>query len=157
MPPAPQNTTTLSGQRRAAILLIALGSDLAAEVLRHCPEPAVERLTVEMYNTFGVTPQDQQSVLKDACGFTATRDSERQGGLAYVRELLVRAMGQDKGEEFLTKLLDERKEQDFAFLRDADPEAMAAMLKSEHPQAIALVMSHLRPGPGSQDPEQDGP
>ncbi len=146
MPPTLQNSASLSGQRRASILLIALGSDLAAEVLRHCPEAAVERLTVEMYNTFGVSSQDQTSVLEDACKFTATRDSERQGGLAYVRELLVRAMGQDKGEEFLAKLLDERKEQDFGFLRDADPESMAGMLKSEHPQAIALVLSHLRPG-----------
>ena len=135
----------IAGPRRAAILLITLGSDLAAEVLKHCPESVVERLTVEMFNARTISPEEQEAVLQQAQLIVGRRSSEREGGLAYVREILSRAMGRERAEVFLARLLESNKNQAFAFLNDADPESIAGLLRNEHPQAIALVLSHLRP------------
>jgi flagellar motor switch protein FliG len=139
------DTHSIAGQRRAAILLISLGSDMAAQVLKYLPESTVERLTVEMFNTFGVTYDEQKAISEEAYRVASARDADKQGGLTFVRDLLVRAMGQDKGKQFLNRLLEERRQQSFSFLHDADPEPVAGVLRSEHPQAIALVLSHLRP------------
>jgi flagellar motor switch protein FliG len=135
----------IPGGRRAAILLISLGNEVAAQVLKRCDEKAVERLTMEMFNTFGVTSDEQSAVLTQAYKVVVTRDSEKQGGLAFMQDLLVRAMGKERAEEFVSRLMDERKEQNFVFLNNADPEPVAGLLKNEHPQAIALILSHLQP------------
>jgi len=144
VPLSPANVQ-LTGARRAAILLISLGSQRAADVLKYCPENVVERLSLEMFNTRIVSAEEQEHVLMQAQELIGKRDAEREGGLQYVRELLTQTMGKERSEEFLAQLLAHRDNQSFAFLNDADPESMAGLLKNEHPQAIALVLSHLRP------------
>jgi flagellar motor switch protein FliG len=135
----------MSGQRRAAVLLLTLGSDASAQVLKRCPQDVVERLTLELFSTFGVTREEQLQITEHAYRVASARDTERQGGMSFVRDLVVRVMGKDRGEDMLNRLMDERKEVSFGFLAKADPESVASLLKNEHPQAIALILSHLRP------------
>ncbi|MCC7354021.1 MAG: flagellar motor switch protein FliG [Anaerolineae bacterium] len=135
----------MSGSRRAAVLLIMLGSELAAEVLKHCREDVMERVSLEMFSTPTAPPEDQKQVLQQAQKVILTREAEKQGGLQYVRDLLGRTMGKERAEEFLARLLDQNKTQSFSFLADADPAPVASVLNEEHPQTIALILSHLRP------------
>ena len=144
MRPMMQNRNN-AGARKAAVLLISLGSQLAAEVLRYCPENLVERLTMEMINTPVVSSQEQEEVLTQARTVVGRHEMEREGGLPYLREMLHKAMGKDRAEEFLSRLMDQRRDRAFSFLNDADADSTAGLLKNEHPQAIALVLSHLRP------------
>lgn len=146
--PATSSTSSssqLPGARRAAVLLIMLGSDLAARVLKHCPEDVVERVSLEMVSTPTVSPEEQKQVLQQAQKVVLTREAERQGGFQYVRELLARTMGKERAEEFLNRLLYQNRSQSFTFLAEADPEPIASVLNEEHPQTIALILSHLRP------------
>jgi flagellar motor switch protein FliG len=135
----------LTGARRAAILMIALGTEASAQVMKHLPEKMVERVSVEMFNTFGVTEDEQSQVLKRASEFVQGKQSERQGGLAFVEDILSRSMGKERAAEFVARLLDEQKERSFAFLANAAPEPIAGLLKGEHPQATALILSHMPP------------
>lgn len=139
------SATQMSGARRAAVLLIMLGSELAAEVLKHCREDVVERVSLEMFSTPMASPEDQKQVLQQAQRVILTREAEKQGGLQYVRDLLSRTMGRERAEEFLARLLDQNRSQGFSFLADADPAPVASVLNEEHPQTIALILSHLRP------------
>jgi flagellar motor switch protein FliG len=134
----------IPGSRRASILLISLGAEVAARVLKECNEKAVERLTMEMVNTFGVSGEEQKRVLDHAFGVVSARDGDQQGGPEYVRDMLIRAMGRERGEEMLMRLMGSPKQKGFDFLNEADPEPAAAMLKNEHPQAVALILSRLR-------------
>jgi flagellar motor switch protein FliG len=143
--PMMNTESSMPGAKRAAILLISLGSQLAAEVLKYVPERAVERLSLEMFNTRTVTPDEQEQVLQSAQQLVGRCDAEREGGMQYVRDMLSQTMGKDRAEQFLTGLLDRRKGQSFSFLNEADPESTAGLLRNEHPQAVALVLSHLRP------------
>jgi flagellar motor switch protein FliG len=142
---APAAPAQLAGSRRAAVLLIMLGSELASEVLKHCRDDVVERVSLEMFSTPNAAPDDQKQVLQQAQRVILSREAEKQGGLQYVRDLLGRTMGKERAEEFVAKLLDQNRSQSFSFLSDADPAPVASVLNEEHPQTIALILSHLRP------------
>lgn len=135
----------LSGLTKAAILLISLGTELSAAILKRLQESDVERLTMAILNTQNITSEARTHVLKEAFNAAQIAKLPESGGLTYVRALLERAMGRQKAEEFIERLRMERRDGLFSFLSDADAVQIANFLKDEHPQTIALVLSHLRP------------
>jgi flagellar motor switch protein FliG len=138
-------STEVKGISKAAILLISLGTELSSNVLKRLREEDVERLTMAILNMQNVTPETRATVLRDALVEAQSTKLPDTGGLGYVRALLERAMGFQKAEEFIQRLRAERREGLFSFLINADPVQIANFLKDEHPQTVALVLSHLRP------------
>ncbi|GAB4564786.1 MAG: flagellar motor switch protein FliG [Anaerolineae bacterium] len=126
-------------------MLISLGADLSAEVLKRLKEEDVERLTVEILNTRAIRSETRAEVLKEAYAAAHTQKMPDSGGLGYVRAILERSMGRQKAQEFLERLSADEHEGLFRFLSDADPVQIANFLKDEHPQTIAVVLAHLRP------------
>jgi flagellar motor switch protein FliG len=139
----PAGAHGLSGRRKAAILLVSLGSQGAAEVFKHLQQDTIEQLTVEMAKTPIVEPEVAAAVVEEMCEIAYARGYIAEGGLGYAREVLERSMGLQRANEILQRLSTIIEVTPFEFLRNTPPDQIAAFLRNEHPQTVALVVAQL--------------
>jgi flagellar motor switch protein FliG len=134
---------SLTGARKAAVLLMAVGEDLAKEILRTLPEFADLR---------GITPEVSAAVLEEFWGLLETQGFIVHGGLDYASRLLAEAFGKQRADDLMTQLrrAQEAEQGNLAKLQRTDPQQLGKLLDSEHPQTIALVLAHLDPKRASQ-------
>jgi len=136
----------LNGTQKAAILLIALGSDLSAKVLKQRFQDAeIEQLTQEISNMIKVPPEIKYAVFDEFLELHKAREFLIHGGMSYAKELLEKTLGQQKASEILAKLTREMKAVPFNALRKADPKSILNIIREEHPQTVALILAHLTP------------
>src|SRR5205807_6027364 len=83
----------LKGRQKAAALLIALGPEVSAEVLKHFKESEIETLTFEIFQLEKVTEDTKGQVLEECYHMAVARDFITSGGADYARDMLVRALG----------------------------------------------------------------
>lgn len=142
-----RKSAQFSGIRKAAILLVAVGEDLAREILRVLPEADVQRLTEELADLHGVTPELSAEVLEEFWELLETQNFMVHGGLDYASRLLVDAFGKQRAEDLmmLVRRSQEAAQGNLAKLQRTDPQQLGKLLDSEHPQTIALVLAHLDP------------
>src|ERR671932_292997 len=136
---------SLKGRQKAAALLIALGPEISAEVLKHFKETDIEHLTFEIFQLEKISEDTKSQVLEECYHMAVARDFITSGGADYAREMLVRALGKEKAQEIIERMAASRRPQRFSFARDSDPAQLAQFIGSEHPQTIALILSHLQP------------
>lgn len=142
---APPAESKLSGTDRAAILLLSLGENEAAEVLRHLGAKDVQRLGQAMANLSSVSREQAESVLQ---GFVANLESQTSLGVGaddYVRKVLVQALGEDKAGGLIDRILLGRNSKGLEALKWMETRAVAELIRNEHPQIIAIVLSYLDP------------
>jgi flagellar motor switch protein FliG len=137
----------LSGIRKAAVLLVAMGEEIAGEILRALPEPDVQRLTEELADLRGISPQMSAEVLEDFWELLETQNVMMHGGLDYASRLLIETFGKERAEDLLSlvRRSQEEAQGNLAKLQRTDPQQLGKLLDSEHPQTIALVLAHLDP------------
>jgi len=137
----------MSGSRKAAILMVAVGEELAKEILRTLPETDVQRITEELADLRGVTPTMSLGVIEEFWELLQTQQVMVHGGLDYAQRLLVETFGQERAEEMLAlvRRSQEAQQGNLAKLQRTDPQQLGKLLDSEHPQTIALVLAHLDP------------
>lgn len=142
----------LTGARKAAVLLMAVGEDLAKEILRILPETDVERLTEEFADLRGITPEVSAAVLQEFWELLETQGFVMHGGLDYASRLLSETFGKQRADDLMTQLrrAQEAEQGNLAKLQRTDPQQLGKLLDSEHPQTIALVLAHLDPKRASQ-------
>ena len=140
-------STNLTGVRKAAVLLVAMGEDLAKEILRALPEADVQRLTEELADLRGITPELSAEVLEEFWQLLETQQYTVHGGLDYASRLLVETFGKARAEDLLSlvRRSQEAAQGNLAKLQRTDPQQLGKLLDSEHPQTIALVLAHLDP------------
>ncbi len=137
----------MSGLKKAAILLVAVGEDLAKEILRVLPETDVQRLTEELAELRGVTQELSAEVLEEFWEVLETQNFMIHGGLDYASRLLIETFGKERAEDLLLLVRHSQEEAhgNLAKLQRTDPQQLGKLLDSEHPQTIALVLAHLDP------------
>ena len=140
-------STSLTGVRKAAVLLVAMGEDLAKEILRALPEADVQRLTEELAELRGITPEISAEVLEEFWRLLETQQYMVHGGLDYASRLLTETFGKERAEDLLSlvRRSQEAAQGNLAKLQRTDPQQLGKLLDSEHPQTIALVLAHLDP------------
>jgi flagellar motor switch protein FliG len=138
---------SMPGPRKAAILLVAVGEELAKEILRSLPETDVQRLTEELAELRGVTPAISLGVVEEFWELLQTQQVMVHGGLDYASRLLTETFGHERAEEMLNlvRRSQEAQQGNLAKLQRTDPQQLGKLLDSEHPQTIALVLAHLDP------------
>ena len=94
----------LTGARKAAVLLMAVGEDLAKEILRTLPETDVERLTEEFADLRGITPEVSAAVLEEFWELLETQGFMVHGGLDYAGRLLAETFGKQRADDLMTQL-----------------------------------------------------
>ncbi len=129
--------------RKAAILLLSLDKPLAAEVMSQLPRRQVELLTVEIAKLEGVTKDQQESVLDEFSNLARDRVPMERGGLDLATELLKQSLGDAGSSEVLDAVRQSMNAIPFGFLHKAGADNLLTFVSDEHPQTIALIMSHL--------------
>ncbi|AGT31536.1 flagellar motor switch protein FliG [Geobacillus genomosp. 3] len=140
----------LSGRQKAAILLISLGPDVSASVYKHLSEEEIEKLTLEISNVRQVTVEQKEEVLEEFRQLALAQDYIAQGGIAYAKEVLEKALGPDKAMNIINRLTSALMVRPFDFARKADPMQLLNFIQNEHPQTIALILSYLEPAQAGQ-------
>jgi len=133
----------LSGMQKAAILMIALGSDKSAKVIQHLGEAEIDQLTLEMANVRKISSDQRDMVVDEFHQMCIANDYIAQGGIEFARDVLERALGQQKAFEIITRLSSSLKMRPFDLVRRTDPKQLLSFIQGEHPQTIALIMTHL--------------
>ena len=137
----------LSGPQKAAVLLITLGDVLSAEVLKHLDEDEVQRIGREVALAQMVPNEIAEQVLDEYYQMSIAHDFVLRGGVDYARKLLHQAFGPETSKRMLDRMLKTLGGESLSFdtLQKADPQQLAKFIHSEHPQTIALILSHLSP------------
>ncbi len=135
----------LNGIQKAAILLITLGTEHSARVVQHLSDPEIEQLTLEMANIRKIAPESRNQVIEEFHQMCIANDYIAQGGIEYARDVLERALGEQKAFEIITRLSSSLKMRPFDMVRRTDPKQLLTFIQGEHPQTISLIMSHLPP------------
>jgi flagellar motor switch protein FliG len=140
-------TQSLSGARKAAVVLVAVGETLAKEILRTLPDADVQKLTEELADLRGVTPEMSSEILAEFWELLETQNFMVHGGLDYASRLLADTFGKSRADDLLmlVRRAQEAEHGNLAKLQRADPQQLGKMLDQEHPQTIALVLAHLDP------------
>ena len=139
--------TVLPGARKAAILLVTLGDEVSADILRELDEEEVQKLSREIARLNSVTSEQAEAVLDEFHQMSLAHDYVIRGGIDYARKLLISAYGPDAAKKLLDRLMKTIGSEVVSFdaLQKADPQQLAKFIHNEHPQTIALVLSHLNP------------
>ncbi|MCS5696670.1 flagellar motor switch protein FliG [Desulfofundulus thermocisternus] len=138
-------TEKLTGVQKAAIVLIALGAELSAKVLKHFPDDEIEMITQQISMMESVPREVQQVVLEEFLEMNRAREYLMRGGYKYAREVLEKALGPQRAEEILNKVTVAIQKVPFSNLRRTDPKHLLNFIRDEHPQTIALIITHLVP------------
>lgn len=137
----------ISGIQKAAILLISLGPEKSANIFKHLKDDEIETLTLEIANTRSVPPDAREQVLEEFYEICLAQQYIAEGGIGYAKELLDKALGEDKAKDVIGRLTASLQVRPFEFVRKADPSQLLNFIQDEHPQTIALILAYL---PSSQ-------
>ena len=139
----------MDGVEKAATLLIALGPEKSAQIFKHLKEEEIELLTLEIANTSSVSPQTKEMVLNEFYEICLAQQYIAEGGIGYAKELLEKALGEEKAKNVIGKLTASLQVRPFEFIRKTDPSQLLNFIQDEHPQTIALILSYLPPSQSS--------
>ena len=146
---AKMGENTISGVQKAAILLIALGPEKSSMIFKHLKEDEIEELTLEIANTRSITPQIKDDVINEFYEICLAQQYIAEGGIGYAKELLEKALGEDKARDVIGKLTASLQVRPFEFVRKTDASQLLNFIQDEHPQTIALILSYLAPSQSS--------
>ena len=138
--------TPLSGPQKAAILLLSLGEEAAAEVIKNLSEDEIKAVTQYMSRFDRVTPKDVDRVMNE---FYRVAEKGRflpappQTKIEYLKKILARAVGDEQADKTVQGLVERKPESAFETLRWHDPTTIAEFLAGEHPQIIAVILANL--------------
>lgn len=133
----------LTGVQRAAIVLLSLGEQQAAEVLKHMGAKEVQKLGVAMTSVGGVSRESVARVFDEFVDVLAQPSGLGSGADEYVRAVLTQALGEERASSLIDRILLGRNTSGLDTLKWMEPRAISELVRDEHPQIIAIVMAHL--------------
>lgn len=139
----------LNGVQKAAILLIALGPEKSSQIFKHLKEEEIEELTLEIANTRSISPALKEEVIEEFYQVCLAQQYIAEGGIGYAKELLEKALGDDRAQDVITKLTASLQVRPFEFIRKTEPSQVLNFIQDEHPQTIAMILSYLSAGQAS--------
>lgn len=136
-----------SGARKAAVLSVILGDHISATIFKQLEEDEVHKISREVAKIGTVTSDEAEAILEEFYQMSLANDYVHKGGIEYARKVLVNAYGPEHARKLLDRLLKAMGTEgaNFDALQKADPQQLAKFIHSEHPQTVALVLSHLNP------------
>lgn len=141
----PGSAATLTGAQKAAILLIALGDQASASLLKQLSEEQVQAVSGAIADLPTVSAIQAESVLEEFRSATSDVARVGPGGIAYAKRILTTAFGPEASKKHLDLLPASAGEGNTRQLQNVEPQLLARFVKSEHPQTVAIVLSQLNP------------
>jgi len=145
--PEKESVQRYSGLQKAAVLMVTLGEELSGMVLKHLEEDEVAAIGKEVARIPAITAAEAESILDEFYQMSMAQDYVLKGGIEYARKMLINAFGPEMATRILDRLVKLLGHDTASFdaLQKADPQQLAKFIHSEHPQTIALILSHLGP------------
>jgi flagellar motor switch protein FliG len=134
-----------TGTERAAILLLTLGEQEAAQVLKHMGAKDVQRIGAAMAKLSNVSKEEVHGVIEDFSLSVETQTSVGVGAEDFLRKVLVDALGQEKASSIIDRISIGRSTKGLEALKWMDARAVAELIRLEHPQIISIVLAYLEP------------
>ncbi len=135
----------MNNYQKSALILIAMGSENAANVLRHLNEKEVEKVSIEIARMEDVSADVLNAVIEEYYEMMLANQYIVQGGMSYARKVLEAAWGMKKAEEILNRVEASTQVSAFYMLRTVDDKQLLNFLQNEHPQTAALILANLKP------------
>ncbi len=133
----------IPGAERAAIFMMSLGEQSAAEVLKHMGPREVQQVGTAMATLNNVSNAQVSHVMADFAGVIEEQSAVGIGSDDYIRNILIGALGEDKAGGVIDRILIGKNAKGLESLKWMDPRAVADVVQNEHPQIIAIVLSYL--------------
>lgn len=135
----------INGIQKAALLMIALDIETAAAVLKYLDPEQVEKISAEITKVKNIPSKVVDSIMQDFYDMVTAREYVLEGGLEYAQAILEKSFGMNKAIEIVDKVKSLTTLKGFDVLKKADSVQLVSFLNKEHPQTIALILSHLNP------------
>jgi flagellar motor switch protein FliG len=142
------NPVSTAEIRKAAILLLSLPEDQAATLLAKLDPKQVEAVSIEIVKNNAITSEEQQAVIREFADIDPKMVASSAGGLDVAKSLVEKAFG--KSTNTLDNIRHSIEAMPFGFLQNVDTQNLLTFLIDEHPQTIALILSHLPPSYGGE-------
>ncbi len=138
-----QKKGRMNGSERAAVLLMTLGENDAAEVLKHMTPKEVQKIGEAMAAMANVPKDSVSDVLGDFCDTVDEQTDLGIGNDEYLKNILNSALGEDKAKNIIDRILIGSSSKGLDALKWMEARAVADIIRLEHPQIIAIVLSYL--------------
>jgi flagellar motor switch protein FliG len=133
------------GYKKAAMLLLLLGKEHSSEVLKHLSEEEAIGIAKEIASIREIDKKEAEKVLEEFGYLLKVKNLVARGGLEKAKEMLLLALGEEKGEAFYQRLCERTIPHPFAFLNDLPFEQVLTLLKNESAPVISVILSHIDP------------
>jgi flagellar motor switch protein FliG len=140
---ATKDKDEVSGVRKAAILLLTLEQDQAAEVLKRLPPDAVEEVSREIASLGEIPVKLRYDTFNEFYNVVLGNSYAAEGGLEYAKTLIRKSLGQADADRVIKQVTQQVQTTPFSFLQKAESENLLTFIQDEHPQTIALILAHL--------------
>ncbi len=135
----------MTGIEKSAALLVALGPDVASDVLKQLDDVTVRKLAGEIAKIGSLSPVDKEDLMGEFILDLKKHRGASYGGENVARDLLSAAFGEEKSRDIFNNLSKKDLEKGFEFLKDVDSEVLVSFLHEEHPQTITVTLAHIPP------------
>jgi flagellar motor switch protein FliG len=139
----------LTGTQKSAILMMLIGEDEASEILRNLSPREVQHLGTAMYSVQGLDQETVNLVLDEFLAIIKAQTSLGMGAGNYIRNVMVKALGEDKSQSVLSRIAPSASTRPIEILDWMDARSISELIADEHPQIIALIISYLDAGLGA--------
>jgi flagellar motor switch protein FliG len=143
-------TPDVTGLRKAAVLLISLSQDQAAEIMKRLPLEAAEEIGREIASLDQVKSEMRRDVFGEFYNLALANSYVAEGGLEFAKALLKKSLTGDEATRVIKQVTQQVQTTPFSFLQKAESENLLTFIQDEHPQTIALILAHLPPQKASE-------
>ncbi len=137
------------GYTKAAILLMSLGEDAASEVMKSLSPKALQKVGLRITELSEISQNETDTVFKEYSEYIEESSGINVEGKSYMESVLKKALGKDKADRVMENLI-ETEESGLDTLKWMDPRSVASLIRGEHPQTVALILTYLDPTQGSE-------
>ena len=136
---------TMTGTQKAAVLLVALGTDASSAVMKTMRDEEVEKITIEIARMRNIGTDIIEAVLLEFRDLNMAHDYMAQGGVSFARDALQAALGPRRAEEIMMRVEAAMEVSAFHLLQTVETSQLTNFLQNEHPQTASLILAHLNP------------
>ncbi len=144
------NKDTISGSKKAAVLLMTIGPDLSSSILKELSDKQIQKIGVEIANLHKVTAKERRKILREFLDIRKSNEFSIEGGIDYAKSLLHGAFDDSKAKKLIEGIKYETYTKVFTAARKADANQILACIRGESAQAIAIILSHIQPEKSAQ-------
>ena len=138
------SVASLSGVKKVAVLLMALGPEIASGLIKKLPEKHIRRVGTEITNLQSISSKERKMILEEFVNLYKKEDYLLEGGSEYARTILVEAFGNQKGDKLLEEIQYDSYNKPFSSARNASVLQIFECIKDENPQSIAIILSNIQ-------------